>query len=146
MITIANIDLWRLERSEHQRLEFKEAKTNFDWGKVCEYSVAIANEGGGVLILGVTDSKPREVVGTSAFPDLEKTSKQLFIKVGFRVDVEAVDHPQGRVVVFSVPSRPKGTAYHLEGRYLMRSGESLVPMSEDRLRTIFAEGKPDWNL
>ncbi|MDA3941736.1 MAG: hypothetical protein PF693_20900 [Spirochaetia bacterium] len=26
----------------------------------------------------------------------------------------------------------------------MRSGESLVPMSEDQLRTIFAEGQPDW--
>ena len=26
----------------------------------------------------------------------------------------------------------------------MRAGEELVPMSEDRLRTIFAEGQPDW--
>lgn len=26
----------------------------------------------------------------------------------------------------------------------MRSGEALKPMSEDRLRTIFAEGEPDW--
>lgn len=26
----------------------------------------------------------------------------------------------------------------------MRSGESLVPMSEDQLRKIFNEGKPDW--
>ena len=26
----------------------------------------------------------------------------------------------------------------------MRAGQSLVPMSEDRLRVIFAEGQPDW--
>ena len=26
----------------------------------------------------------------------------------------------------------------------MRSGEALVPMSEDQLRRVFAEGKPDW--
>ena len=26
----------------------------------------------------------------------------------------------------------------------MRSGETLAPMSEDRLRAIFAEGRPDW--
>jgi hypothetical protein len=26
----------------------------------------------------------------------------------------------------------------------MRSGESLVPTSEDRLSVIFAEGRPDW--
>jgi ATP-dependent DNA helicase RecG len=47
-------------------------------------------------------------------------------------------------VIFSIPSRPKGTAYHLDGRYLMRSGSSLVSMSEDGLRGIFAEGAPDW--
>jgi hypothetical protein len=60
------------------------------------------------------------------------------------VDVQEVAHPQGRVLVFQVPSRPLGTAYHLDGRYLMRSGEALVPMSEDRLRSVFAEGKKPW--
>jgi predicted HTH transcriptional regulator len=69
---------------------------------------------------------------------------KLFESIGFRVDIEAVDHPDGRVVVCHIPSRPRGTAYHLDGKYLMRSGESLVPMSEDRLRQIFAEGAPDW--
>ncbi|MDY0014135.1 MAG: FRG domain-containing protein [Rhodocyclaceae bacterium] len=34
--------------------------------------------------------------------------------------------------------------YHYEGAYLMRSGEELVPMSEDQLRKIFAEGQPCW--
>jgi len=32
----------------------------------------------------------------------------------------------------------------LDGAYLMRSGEAPVPMSEDQLRRVFAEGKPDW--
>lgn len=54
------------------------------------------------------------------------------------------NHPDGRVVVFHIPSRPRGTAYHLEGTYFMRAGEELVPMSEDQLRRIFAEGEPDW--
>jgi len=69
---------------------------------------------------------------------------ELFKSLGFRVDIAEVQHPDGRVVVFEVPSRPRGTAYHLNGRYLMRSGASLVAMSEDRLRQVFAEGKPDW--
>jgi len=64
--------------------------------------------------------------------------------IGFRVDIDEVDHPKGRVLVFYIPSSPKGTAYHLDGAYLMRSGSELVPMSEDQLRRIFAEGKPDW--
>ncbi len=72
-------------------------------------------------------------------------AQKLFGTLGFRVDIEEVQHPNGRVVVFDIPSRLKGTAYHLDGAYLMRSGEALVPMSEDQLRRIFAEGKPDWN-
>ncbi len=143
-ITVVQIDLWRRAPSETQVLEFKEAKTSFDREKLAEYCVAIANEGGGHLILGVADRPPRPVVGSRAFPNLVDAVNDVFQRVGFRVDAEAVDHLDARVVVFSIPSRPKGTAYHLSGRYLMRSGSSLVPMSEDRLRAIFAEGTPDW--
>ena len=34
---------------------------------------------------------------------------------------------------------------HVEGRYLMRSGKSLVPMSADHLQRIFAESGPDFS-
>lgn len=142
--TTEQIDLWRQAPSEHQRLEFKEAKKQFDTRKLSEYCVALANEGGGVLLLGVADRPPRPVVGTQAFPDTVAAAEKLFQALGFRVDIEAVAHPNGRVLAFHVPSRPRGTAYHHEGKYLMRAGEALVPMSEDQLRRIFAEGQPDW--
>ncbi|PKO64644.1 MAG: MloB, partial [Betaproteobacteria bacterium HGW-Betaproteobacteria-17] len=144
MTTPEQINLWRQARSEHQRLEFKEAKNQFDFGRLQQYCVALANEGGGYLLLGIADKPPRPVVGSQAFPDTVRTAQNLFQAIGFRVDVEAVVHPEGRVVVFHIPSRPRGTAYHLEGKYLMRAGEALVPMSEDQLRRIFAEGEPDW--
>ncbi len=140
----AQIDIWRRSPSETQRLEFKEAKRDFDRRRLAEYCVALANEGGGHLLLGVADKPPRPVVGTAAFPNVVKAAEQLFDTVGFRVDVEEVQHPDGRLVIFHIPARPHGTAYHLDGKYLMRSGAALVPMSEDRLRAIFAEGKPDW--
>lgn len=143
-ITVAKIDLWRGAASETQTLEFKEAKTTLDRERLNEYCVAIANEGGGHLVLGVADAPPRAVVGSQAFPNLLDAVNEVFQRVGFRVEADAVQHQYGRVVVFSIPSRPKGTAYHLAGRYLMRSGSSLVSMSEDRLRAIFAEGAPDW--
>ena len=144
MTTPEQIDLWRKSPSEHQRLEFKEAKTQLDNRKLYEYCVALANEGGGHLLLGVSDKPPRAVVGTQAFRDPVAMAEKLFQAIGFRVDIEEVAHPDGRVLVFHIPSRPRGTAYHLDGKYLMRSGEALVPMSEDQLRRIFAEGEPDW--
>ena len=142
--TPEQIDLWRQTSSEHQRLEFKEAKTQFDNRRLYEYCVALANEGGGYLLLGVADKPPRPVVGTQAFNDPVAMAEKLFQAIGFRVDIEAVAHPDGRVLVFHIPPRPRGTAYHVDGKYLMRSGEALVPMSEDQLRRIFAEGEPDW--
>jgi predicted HTH transcriptional regulator len=144
MITPDQIDLWRSSPTEHARLEFKEAKTGFGLEKLYEYCVAIANEGGGHLLLGVADKLPRPVVGSAAFENPVKAVSQVQTKVGFHIEMEAVTHPDGRVVVVTIPGRPRGTAYSLDGRYLMRSGESLVSMSEDRLRSIFDEGKPDW--
>lgn len=143
-ITATQIDIWRSLPTENQNLEFKEARASYDRDKLAKYCVALANEGGGTLLLGIADRPPRPVVGSQAFQNLVATADELFVKIGFRVDIEEVVHPDGRVVVFHVPSRPKGTAYHLDGQYLMRSGESLRPMSEDRLRGIFAEGAPDW--
>jgi ATP-dependent DNA helicase RecG len=142
--TPEQIDLWRQLPSENQRLEFKEAKTQFDSDKLFRYCVALANEGGGHLLLGVADKPPRQVVGTQAFGNPVAAAERIFQAVGFRVDVEEVAHPAGRVVVFHIPSRPRGTAYHHDGAYLMCAGQALVPMSEDQLRRIFAEGEPSW--
>jgi ATP-dependent DNA helicase RecG len=140
----AQIDAWRRVPNETPQLEFKEAKLSYDTGKLFGYCAAIANEGGGHLILGVKNKPPREVVGTAAFQNPSKIAEKIFQVLRFRVDVEEVAHPSGRVLVFAIPSRPKGTAYHHEGQYLMRCGESLMPMSEDQLRRIFNEGKPEW--
>jgi len=142
--TIEQIDKWRRVQSEHENLEFKEARNQFDSEKLYRYCVAIANEGGGFLILGIKDRPPREIVGSNAFPNVIETTSKIREAIGFRVDIEEVSPSGKRILVFHIPSRPRGTAYEYKGSYLMRSGEELVPMSEDRLRRIFAEGQPDW--
>lgn len=49
--------------SEDEHVEFKEAKNQFDTTRLFRYCVALANERGGKLVLGVTDQRPRQVVG-----------------------------------------------------------------------------------
>lgn len=143
-ISIEKINYWLLIPKETQVIEFKEAKNQFDSLKLYKYCVAIANEGGGHLILGITDKVPRTVCGTSAFQDANEIVGKIFNVLGFRVDFEEVIHSDGRIVVFTIPSRPRSTAYQHQGAYWMRSGEQLVAMSEDRLRTIFNEGQSTW--
>lgn len=143
-ITVEQVDFWRSAKSEAQNLEFKEAKRQFDNKKLYRYCVAMANEGGGHLLLGIADKPPRPVVGTAAFNDPVDMASKIFQAIGFRVDIQEVMHPDGRVLVFVIPPRPRGTAYNYEGAYLMRSGQELVPMSEDQLRRIFSEGQPGW--
>jgi hypothetical protein len=59
-----------MDAREDEHLEFKEAKTNFHFEKLVDYCVALANEGGGKIIFGVTDKRPRRVVGSQAFQEL----------------------------------------------------------------------------
>lgn len=137
--TAEQIDVWRAAESENEHLEFKEAKNQFDFKTLMGYCVAFANERGGKLLLGIANWPPRPVVGTNAFPDTSKIAKAIFDKFGFRVDIEEVQHPEGRVLVFHIPSRPTGHPHHLDGAYLMRVGESLVPMTQDQLKRIITE-------
>jgi ATP-dependent DNA helicase RecG len=144
VITVEQVDYWRSLPSETEVVEFKEARNQFDNRRLCRYCVAIANEGGGHLILGIKDQVPHIVVGTNAYNNLPGITKQLLDEVHFRVDVAEILHPDGRVLTFQIRSRPRATPLHYQGEYLMRSGESLVSMSPDMLKRICAEDDPEW--
>lgn len=147
MITLEKLEQWLLASAETERLEFKEAKQQYDTTKLLRYCVALANEGGGHLVLGVTDKPPRTVVGSHAFPSptsLNQIKALIVEKLRFRVEVTELNHPDGRVLVFEIPTRPVGQAFTFEGAYLMRAGEDLVPMTPDMLKRIFAEDQQEW--
>lgn len=148
-VTTELLRRWMESPAEHEHLEFKEAKNQYDSKKLMEYCVALANEGGGFLVLGVSDQKPRRVVGSQAFSSaahLNDIKAKIVAKLRVRVDAHELFLPEGRVLVFEIPSRAAGDPIELDGAYLMRAGEDLVPMTPDRLRKIFDEGKPDWLL
>jgi len=140
---IQQLEHW-MQARENEHLEFKEAKQDYDFEELVKYCVALANEGGGKMILGVTDKMPRRVVSTQAFRNLDRTKGGLTDRLRLRIDVEEINHPNGRVLVFHVPSRPIGTPVHYEGRYFMRSGGNLAPMLPDVLKRIFDEAGPDY--
>ena len=140
---VRQLESW-MQARESEHLEFKEAKQRYDFEELVKYCVALANEGGGRMILGVTDKLPRHVAGTLAFGNLERTKTGLTERIHLRVDAEELMHPDGRVLVFHVPSRPIGAPIHYEGRYFMRSGGNLVPMLPDVLKRIFDESGPDY--
>ncbi len=144
IVSIDKLQTW-MDAREDEHLEFKEAKKNFHFESLVKYCVALANEGGGRMILGVTDKLPRKVVGSQVFPDLEKTKADLIERLRLRMDVEEISHPDGRVLVFQIPSRPIGMPVQYKGAYWMRGGENLIPMTPDLLQRIFAESGPDFS-
>ncbi|RLB91257.1 MAG: transcriptional regulator, partial [Deltaproteobacteria bacterium] len=136
-----------LKRPESLHLEFKTAKNSFSKDKdLPDYCAALANEGGGKLILGVDPYK--RIVGTKAFKDTHnRLSHDLLTKLKIRIDVEELKHPRGRILIFHIPSRPHGQPIRSTGRYHypMRAGESLVEMDTITLKSILNETTPDFS-
>lgn len=144
VIDLSTLEGW-LRKAEDERLEFKEARRQFDFDDLSKYMVALANEGGGHLVMGVTDKRPRKVVGTAAFNDYRNRQQQLTQNLQLRVQATELPHPDGRVLVWSVPGRHLGVPLQHKGTYWMRSGESLRGMTPDELRRIFEETAPDFS-
>ncbi len=134
-----------MDSREDEHLEFKEGKNGYDFHELARYCSAFANEGGGKLILGVTNKIPRRVVGSNAFKPVEKAVQGLLQALHMKVLAVELPHPDGRVLIFDVPSRPPGLPISYKGTNWMRSGESLVPMSNDMLRKIFEETVTDFS-
>ena len=143
-VTIDQLHHWMKSR-EHERLEFKEAKSGYDSDTATKYCCALANEGGGHLVLGLTDKLPRSIVGSHAFTNLEDIKSKLIQRLQLRIDVDELLTDKGRVLVFSVPSRPIGVPIQYNKIYWMRRGEELVAMTSDMLKRIFNEGEPDFS-
>jgi ATP-dependent DNA helicase RecG len=134
-----------LDTPEGRGLEFKSATRGFHFEELVKYCVAIANEGGGTIVLGVTDKRPREVVGTQAFGEPGRTEAGLFEQLHQRITVEEHRHDGRRVLLVRVPPRLPGSAWQYKGSFWMRAGDALVPMSDDQLRRIHDETGPDFS-
>jgi ATP-dependent DNA helicase RecG len=144
MTALALFEAW-LKEPEGERLEFKEAKQNYHFEKLARYCAALSNEGGGRLVLGVTDKRPRKVVGTQAFAEPGRTAAGLTDRLRIKISCEELQHPDGRVLVFHIPARAIGMPVQDEGVYWSRAGDELRPLSFEELRRVFEETVPDFS-
>ncbi|MGI6252176.1 MAG: ATP-binding protein [Aminivibrio sp.] len=128
-----------LNAKEGERNQFKEAKNHFEFKEAARCCCALANCGGGRLVLGVTDKRPRKVVGTRAFDQPERTRKGLMEKLRVMVDFQLYEHDSMRVLVFEVASRPLGLPVQMDGVAWWYEGDSLIPLPEDIRRRIYEE-------
>lgn len=130
---------WILEGTEGERLEFKEWKMKDDFDGLTKYACALANEGGGKIVLGVADKRPRKIVGTSVWPHYETTRKNLNQRLHLTTHWEEFQTTEGRVLVITIPRHAYGLPAAWDGRAWMREDDSLVPLSESRRKAIWEE-------
>lgn len=141
-----------IHNRENEHLEFKDwrGSISFDGDEkfenrnkcILSYCVAIGNEGGGYLIIGVDDKGQIIGTGNSLADDFKK---KVFDKTKQKVEVFEVYDEERKVLVIGIPSRPVGTILEFGNTRLMRIGESLEKMTQQQERYILLEGQDDWS-
>ncbi|MCC5849703.1 MAG: putative DNA binding domain-containing protein [Verrucomicrobia bacterium] len=134
-----------LDGLEDENCEFKEWKTKDDFDGLTKYTCALANEGGGKMVIGVSDKRPRRIVGTRIWPQMEVTRKSLNRRIHLNTQWEEIITPGGRVLVITVPRHAYGLPAAWDGRAWMRENDSLVPLTEARRKEIWEEVGKDFS-
>lgn len=152
------IDKLRHMKESEDHVEFKSARHNYPYngGKhtdprdrrhcVLGYIVALANERGGLMVLGMQDKIPHDVCGSDfAQGKVGLLEDAIYETLRIRVKAEELYEDEKRVLVIKVPSRPIGRLLKYEGVALMRVGESLREMSDTEMLAILSEQEPDYS-
>lgn len=150
---------FRNQISETECVEFKEAKTNYDFGKLGKYFSALSNEANlknqesAWLLFGIQDKPvPRPIVGTTYRvnrADLDSLKSEIGNKTTNRItfsEIYEINYPEGRVIAFQIPPAPKGIPVAWEGHYFGRDGEEIGALNLVELETIRKQStKIDWS-
>lgn len=155
----ALINHFRNQIAETECVEFKEAKTQYDFGKLGKYFSALSNEANlksqdsAWLLFGIKDKPvPRPIIGMEFRKnraDLDSLKAEIANKTTNRItftDIYEVDYPEGRVIAFQIPPAPRGIPIAWEGHYYGRDGEEIGALNLVELETIRNQNnKVDWS-
>ena len=134
--------------SETEWVEFKEAKSNFDFDDLGKYFSALSNEANlkgqpaGWLVFGVRNKRPRQVCGSQFRPhrsSLDKLKQEITQLTNNRIsfdDIHELAMPQGRVVMFQIRPALRGMPTSWKGHFYGRDGESLGPLNLQEIEQI----------
>lgn len=154
------IEELKYQRESEDHVEFKKAENGtFSYngaGKtepkerrkcILGYTVALCNEKGGRLVLGMHDTYPHAIVGTlQALNAVGQLESDIYRDLGIRPMIyELYDENNKRVLVIEIPPRPIGKLYKFEDVPLMRVGEELKPMDDKTYISIIQEQEPDFS-
>ncbi len=140
--------------SETECVEFKEAKNNFDFDNLGKLFSALSNEANlrgrfeSWIIFGVNNR--HEIVGSNFRPDsrnlqhLKQEIAQRTNGMTFR-EIYELSRPEGRVLMFQVPPAAKGVPTSWNGHWYGRNGDSLAPLTLEKIEKIRNQMKSDWS-
>jgi ATP-dependent DNA helicase RecG len=144
--------------TETEWVEFKEARTTFDFEQIGRYVSALSNEANlhekseGWLIFGVTDKYPRKIVGShfnETPPGLDKLKQKISQQTNHGLtfmSIHELPTSGGRVVMFRIPPATRGIPTDWKGRVYGRTHESLEPLTLDEIQRIRDQGANlDWS-
>ncbi|HQR42054.1 MAG TPA: ATP-binding protein, partial [Gemmatales bacterium] len=145
--------------AETEWVEFKEAKNNFNSDDLGKYFSSLSNEANlkaqpfGWLVFGVKDKPiPRPIVGSQyriQRPHLDSLKEEIANHTSHRLtfeEIHEVPTPQGRVVMFQIPSALRGSPTSWKGHFYGRDHENLCPLNLHELEQIRKQAvQDDWS-
>ncbi len=144
--------------AETECIEFKEAKTNFDFDDVGRYFSALSNEANlygnpaGWLIFGITDRSPRKIVGSNyrlTPPGLDRLKEQIAQHTNHQMTFAGVHEltvDGMRAVMFEIPAATRGIPTTWKGVAYGRIHESLGPLALHEIEEIRRQAPlDDWS-
>lgn len=142
--------------TETEWIEFKEAKSQYDFNKIGKYFSALSNEANlkdkryAWLIFGIKDS--REIVGSNYRIDKAnldnlkfEISKKTTIGLTF-IEIYELSIEEKRVIMFQIPAAPQGIPIAWEGHYYGRDASSIGALNIHEIELIRSQLKmEDWS-
>lgn len=143
---------------ETEWMKFKEAKTSYDFEKLGKYFSALSNEANlkgkdyAWIVFGVNNQ--RKIVGSQYKNNRNELDN---LKSGIAthtangitfVEIYELYLLESRVVMFQIPTAPKGIPISWKGHYYGRNGEALCALNIQEIEQIRkqAQSSYDWSL